>query len=60
MVALYRRCHDPILREATLDRDSRSILWIGRRSPVFTARPSGPRAVPCGRWRDSPTNGRRN
>ena len=37
-VALDRRCHNPILREAALDRDPRPIPWIGRRRLVFTYR----------------------
>jgi hypothetical protein len=29
-VTLDRRCHNPILREAALDRDPQPIPWIGR------------------------------
>src|SRR4029450_1941544 len=35
-VTLDRRSHNPILREAALDRDSRPIPWIGRRRLTFT------------------------
>jgi hypothetical protein len=37
-IALDRRCHNPILREAALDRDPMPIPWIGGRKPVFTYR----------------------
>jgi hypothetical protein len=37
-VTLDRRCHNPILREAALDRDPMPIPWIGRRRLVFTYR----------------------
>jgi hypothetical protein len=37
-VTLDRRCHNPILREAALDRDPLPIPWIGRRRLVFTYR----------------------
>jgi hypothetical protein len=38
MVALDRRCHNPIFGEAAVDRDELSVLWIGRRRLVFTDR----------------------
>ena len=34
MVALDRRCHNAILREAAPDRDPPPIPWIGRRRLV--------------------------
>jgi hypothetical protein len=37
-VILDRRSHNPILREAALDRDPLPIPWIGRRRLVFTYR----------------------
>jgi hypothetical protein len=37
-VTLDRRCHNPILREAALDRDAMPIPWIGQRKLVFTYR----------------------
>jgi hypothetical protein len=37
-VALDRRCHNPIVREAALDRDRLPIPWIGRRRLVFNYR----------------------
>jgi hypothetical protein len=37
-VTLDRRCHNPILREAALDRDPLPIPWISRRKLVFTYR----------------------
>jgi hypothetical protein len=37
-VTLDRRCHNPIVREAALDRDPLPIPWIGRRRLVFTYR----------------------
>jgi hypothetical protein len=37
-VTLDRRCHNPIVREAALDRDPLPIPWIGRRRLVFTCR----------------------
>jgi hypothetical protein len=37
-VTLDRRCHNPIVREAALDRDPRPIAWIGHRRLVFTCR----------------------
>jgi len=37
-VALDRRCHNPIVREAALDRDPLPIPWIGRLRSVFTYR----------------------
>jgi hypothetical protein len=37
-VTLDRRCHNPILREAALDRDQLPIPWIGHRRLVFTYR----------------------
>jgi len=37
-VTLDRRCHNPILREAALDRDPLPIPWIGRRRLMFTYR----------------------
>ena len=37
-VTLDRRCHNPILREAALDRDRLPIPWIGHRRLVFTYR----------------------
>jgi hypothetical protein len=38
MITLDRRSHNPILREAALDRDPLPIPWIGRRKLVFTYR----------------------
>jgi hypothetical protein len=35
-VTLDRRCHNPIVREAALDRDPLPIPWIGRRRLVLT------------------------
>jgi hypothetical protein len=37
-VALDRRCQNPIVREAALDRDPQPIPWIGLRRLVFTYR----------------------
>ncbi len=37
-VTLDRRCHNPIVREAELDRHPLPIPWIGRRRLVFTYR----------------------
>jgi hypothetical protein len=37
-VTLDRRCHNPILCEAALDRDRLPIPWIGHRRLVFTYR----------------------
>ena len=37
-VTLDRRCHNPILREAALERDPLPIPWIGGRRLVFTYR----------------------
>jgi len=37
-VTLDRRCHNPILREAALDRDPLPLPWIGRRRLMFTYR----------------------
>jgi len=37
-VTLDRRCHNPIVREASLDGDPLPIPWIGRRRLVFTYR----------------------
>jgi hypothetical protein len=37
-ITLDRRCHNPILREAALDRDPMPIPWIGGRKLVFTYR----------------------
>jgi hypothetical protein len=37
-ITLDRRCHNPILREAALDRDPMPIPWIGGRKLVFTCR----------------------
>ncbi len=37
-VALDRRCPNPILREAGLDREATPIPWIGRRKLMFTYR----------------------
>jgi len=37
-VAFDRRSHNPILREAALDRDSLPVPWLGRRKLVFTYR----------------------
>jgi hypothetical protein len=36
IVRLDRRCHNPILREAALDRDPTSIPWLGLRKIEFT------------------------
>ncbi len=38
IVAFDRRSHNPILREAALDRDSTSIGWLGERKLLFTYR----------------------
>jgi len=35
-VRLDRRCHNPILREAALDRDPTPIPWLGQRTIAFT------------------------
>ena len=35
-VRLDRRCHNPILREAALDRDPTPIPWLGQRTIGFT------------------------
>jgi hypothetical protein len=35
-VRFDRRCHNPILREAALDRDPTPIPWLGERSIGFT------------------------
>ena len=35
-VRFDRRCHNPILREAALDRDSTPIPWLGQRKIEFT------------------------
>ena len=37
-ITLDRRCHNPILREAALDRDPMPIPWIGGLKLVFTYR----------------------
>ncbi len=37
-ITLDRRSHNPILREAALDRDSVPIPWLGKRKLVFTYR----------------------
>ena len=37
-VAFDRRSHNPILREAALDRDSPPIPWLGQRKVEFTYR----------------------
>jgi hypothetical protein len=37
-VAFDRRSHNPILREARLDRDSRPISWLGQRKIEFAFR----------------------
>jgi hypothetical protein len=37
-VAFDRRSHNPILREADLDRDSPPIPWLGRRRLEFSYR----------------------
>ena len=37
-VAFDRRSHNPILREAALDRDSLPVPWLGQRKLVFTYR----------------------
>jgi hypothetical protein len=37
-VTFDRRCHNPILREAALDRDSPPIPWLDRRKVEFTYR----------------------
>jgi hypothetical protein len=37
-VAFDRRSHNPILREAALDRDSPAIPWLGQRKVEFTYR----------------------
>src|SRR3954454_18375676 len=37
-VALDRRTHNPILREAALDRDAPPIPWLGNRRVAFTYR----------------------
>jgi hypothetical protein len=36
IVRFDRRCHNPILREAVLDRDPTPIPWIGQRRAEFT------------------------
>jgi hypothetical protein len=38
IVAFDRRSHNPILREASLDRDSSPIAWLGQRKIEFTYR----------------------
>jgi hypothetical protein len=38
IVGFDRRSHNPILREATLDRDSVPIPWLGQRKIEFTYR----------------------
>ena len=38
VVAFDRRSHNPILREAALDRDSVPIPWLGQRKIEFTYR----------------------
>jgi hypothetical protein len=38
IVAFDRRSHNPILREAALDRDSVPIPWLGQRKIEFTYR----------------------
>ena len=38
IVAFDRRSHNPILREAALDRDSVPIPWLGQRKIAFTYR----------------------
>jgi hypothetical protein len=38
IVGFDRGSHNPILREASLDRDSPSIPWLGRRKIEFTYR----------------------
>jgi hypothetical protein len=35
-VRLDRRCHNPLLREAALDRDPTPIPWLGQRTIAFT------------------------
>jgi hypothetical protein len=35
-VQLDRRSHDPILREAALDRDAPPISWLGNRRIYFS------------------------
>ena len=35
-VRFDRRCHNPILREAALDRDPTPIPWLGQRGIEFT------------------------
>ena len=37
-VALDRRSHNPILREAALDRDALPVPWLGQRKVEFTYR----------------------
>ena len=37
-IALERRSHNPIVREAALDRDSPPVPWLGQRRLVFTYR----------------------
>ena len=37
-VTLERRSHNPILREAALDRDSPPVLWLGDRTMTFAYR----------------------
>jgi hypothetical protein len=37
-VAFDRRTHNPIVREAALDRDSLPVPWLGKRQLVFTYR----------------------
>ena len=36
VVHFDKRCHNPILREAALDRDSVPIPWLGQRKIEFT------------------------
>ena len=36
IVRFDRRCHNPILREAALDRDPTPIPWLGQRKIEFT------------------------
>ena len=38
IIALDRRRHNPIMREAALDRDSPPIPWLDQRRLVFTYR----------------------
>jgi hypothetical protein len=37
-IAFDRRTHNPIVREAALDRDSRPVPWLGQRRLLFTYR----------------------